>query len=827
MASFGTFLILVSLVVASGAFAASIAGARRGRRNLVEGGIGLFHTLTAMMLVASAVIVHAFVTNDYSIKYVQRYSNAEQPLFYKLASYWGGLDGSLMFWVTLLALFGSVAVHVNRVRHRILIPWVVATLAAVQMFFIVLLVVHNNPFDTYLTGAKVAGEGLNPLLQNFYMAIHPPLLYLGFVGMTIPFAFGMAALATGQLDDTWLHAVRRWTMTAWLFLSVGIALGALWAYEELGWGGYWGWDPVENASILPWFTATAFLHSVMVQERRGMLKVWNISLVIVTFFLTIFGTFMTRSGVVQSVHAFGEDPELARMFTIFMVLLLTVSFGLVIYRLPLLRSRNELDSWASKEAAFLANNWVMLFASFFILFATMFPTLAEAVRGERLTVGPPFFNKWMTPVGLILLFLTGIGPMMAWRKSTPANMRHQFLWPVGAAVATMAGVTALGVPIWASGLCFTLCAFVFTTIVQEFWRGAGVRRQTTGTDLFTALVGLFARSRRRYAGYVVHLGMVLVFFGFAGAGDGMEREEQVLLTPGQQVELPPYVVRYDGLSVTDDGRKQMVSAQVTALKDGEVFAQMAPARWFFRGREQEPTTEVALRRGLAGDLYVVLAAYDVSDQSAQLVVKVNPLVNWIWFGVGILAIGTFITLLPERTFAFATTAVPQGAVTTSLVLLLVLGGTGARLHAQHIESAETVILVPKSPLEKKLQYELICMCGTCGRKRIGECTCPVAGEMRAEVATLVAAGKTNDEIINYYVEKYGSQEPLASPIDKGFNRLAWLLPYGLGAVGVMVIGGVALRWSRRGAAAAGEAEPAASGNAALESRLDDELRDLD
>src|SRR6188474_3339946 len=309
MASLGTFIILASFVIASGAFAACIVGARRGRRPFIEGGIGLFHVVTAMMLVASALIVHAFVVGDFSIKYVQRYSDSAQPLFYKLASYWGGLDGSLMFWVTLLAIFGSVAVHVNRQRHRLLVPWVVAVISVVEMFFLFLMVVHNNPFDTYLTTAPVAGAGLSPLLQNFYMAIHPPLLYLGFVGMTIPFAFGIAALASGQLDDSWLRAIRTWTMTAWLFLTVGLSLGALWAYEELGWGGYWGWDPVENAGLLPWFTGTALLHSVIVQERRGMLKVWNVALVIVTFFLTIFGTFMTRSGVVQSVHSFGENPN--------------------------------------------------------------------------------------------------------------------------------------------------------------------------------------------------------------------------------------------------------------------------------------------------------------------------------------------------------------------------------------------------------------------------------------------------------------------------------------------------------------------------------------
>ena len=301
---------------------------------------------------------------------------------------------------------------------------------------------------------------MNPLLQNFYMAIHPPSLYTGFVAMTIPFAFGIAALITGHLDDSWLRAVRRWTMVGWLFLSFGLTLGMLWAYEELGWGGFWGWDPVENAGLLPWFTATAFLHSVMVQERRGMLRVWNVTLVIVTFFLTIFGTFMTRSGVVQSVHAFGEDRELAWMFTVFMVAILTFSFGLVIYRLPLLRSRHALDSWMSREAAFLANNWILLFSAFFVLFATMFPTLSEALRGRRLTVGPPFFNKWMLPIGLILLLLTGVGPLLAWRKSTLKNLVEQFLWPSVAAVITGVALYALGVRVWTSGMCFALCAFV-------------------------------------------------------------------------------------------------------------------------------------------------------------------------------------------------------------------------------------------------------------------------------------------------------------------------------------------------------------------------------
>ncbi|MBM3750637.1 MAG: heme lyase CcmF/NrfE family subunit [Acidimicrobiia bacterium] len=826
MATLGTFLILAAFVVAAGAFAAGIAGGRRRSLALTDGAVGLSHVLTGLTLVLSSIIVYAFVVGDYSIKYVNSYSDSAMPLFFKLTSYWGGLDGSLLFWVTLLAIFASVAIHVNRERHRLLIPWVVAVIAATQMFFLFLMVIHNNPFETHLFSTPADGRGLNPLLQNFYMIIHPPMLYLGFVGMTIPFAFGLAALITGQLDDSWLRAVRRWTMTSWLFLSLGLALGGLWAYEELGWGGYWGWDPVENAGLLPWFTATAFLHSVMVQERRGMLKVWNVSLVIMTFFLTIFGTFMTRSGIVQSVHAFGEDRELAWMFTVFMIVILTVSFGLVIWRMPLLRARNELDSWASREAAFLANNWILLFSAFFVLFATMFPTISEALRGERLTVGPPFFDKWMLPIGLMLLLLTGIGPLLAWRKSAMSNMLHQFLWPAILGVVTTGVVMYLGANFWAAGLCFGLCAWVFTTIVQEFWRGSGVRQRATGTDRFTAMIGLFARSRRRYAGYIVHLGIVLIFFGFAG--NGFKLEEQINLEPGQEVAIGDYVVKYDALKVTNDAQKQMITGHTTVTKEGAALGGMYPARWFFNGREDEPTTEVAIRRGFADDLYIVLAGYELETQRATFEVTVNPLVNWVWFGFGILGIGTILSLLPERAMAYAAAKSPAGAVTTALLMVFALGAFAPHAHAQHVENPQVVLLVPRSPDEKKARENIICMCGTCGRKRVAECTCGTADVMRQEIAALIAEGKSYDDIVDYYVTKYGSQEVLAAPIDKGFNRLAWFLPYAIGALGILVVGGVAVRWTRRGGDTTAPAAPAdTAAHQAREARLDDELRDLD
>jgi cytochrome c-type biogenesis protein CcmF len=817
MPSLGYYLLLAAFVVCAYAAGISVAGARRRSRAMIESGTGAFYLLAAIMTAASSVIVYAFVTGDYSIRYVQRYSDSTQPLFYKLTSYWGGLDGSIMFWVFLLSLFGSAAIYINRERHRELIPYVVAVISVVEMFFLLLMVVHNNPFQTYLTQNPADGAGLNPLLQNFYMAIHPPTMYLGFVGLTIPYAFGMAALITGYLDDSWLRAVRRWTMVAWLFLSIGLGLGMIWAYEELGWGGYWMWDPVENAGLLPWFTATAFLHSVMVQERRGMLRVWNVALVITTFMLTLFGTFMTRSGVVQSVHAFGDDPELARLFTIFMVSTLIFSFAWLIYRLPLLRSRNELDSWVSREAAFLVNNWILLFSAFFVLFATMFPTLSEAVTKQRITVGPPFFNQWMIPIGLVMLLLTGIGPLLAWRKSTVANLREQFLVPVVFALVIGGSVLALGVRVWSSGLCFAFSGMVLGTIAQEFWRGARVRQQTTGTDVFTALIGLVGRNKRRYGGYLVHVGIVLMFLGFAG--EGFKQKQTVEASPGQNIAIGDFTVRFDGLKVTDDGRKQMVTGQATVLRNGAELVKMYPARWFFRKHEDQPTTEVAIRRSFSEDLYIAMLDFNLSDQRASIELYVNPLINWLWFGFGMLGFGTFIALLPERAFAFADARVPAHAATASLVLLAVVLWPAAALLAQEAPHAKF------TALEERLRSEIMCTCGC--RRSLTFCgmpSCHGEAEQMTRLREYISQGKSHDAVLAAFVSDMGA-EMLMSPPDTGFNRLAWLLPYVLGSAGLVTVVFTARRWSRPTTAVAGGADVTL--DPALDARLDDELRDLD
>ncbi len=828
MASLGTFLLLAAFVICAYTAVISVVGARRGSRRLIESGVGGLYLVAALMTVATAVIVNAFLSDDFTIRYVAQESETMQPFFYKLTAYWGGLNGSIMFWVFLLSIFGSIAVFVNKERHRELIPYVVATISTVEAFFLYLMVVHKNPFATTLAATPPAdGTGLNPLLQNYWMAIHPPSLYTGFVGMTIPFAFGIAALVTGHLDDSWLRAVRRWTMFAWLFLSFGLILGMIWAYEVLGWGGYWGWDPVENAALLPWFTATAFLHSVMVQERRSMLRVWNVTLVILTFFLTIFGTFLTRSGVVQSVHAFGDDPELARLFSGFMVVILVFSFSWVIYRLPLLKARAELDSWVSREAAFLVNNWILLFSAFFVAFATMFPTLSEAVTGTRITVGPPFFNKWMLPIGLILLFLTGLGPLLAWRKSTVNNLREQFMAPGLSTLVVLVALAALGIREWAPLTCFALSTFVATTIGQEFWRGAKVRRKNTGTDMVTALIGLVARNKRRYGGYIVHVGIVLIFVGFAG--NAYKRDVTQLLKPGQSMTVGAYTVRNDQVKVIEDDQKQTIVAYVSVFKGGKQIDTMYPGKSAFRKHENEPPrTDVAIRRGVAEDLYLVMATVDPGTQSVGLNVVVNPLVDWVWLGFGVLAFGTGIALLPESTFSFAAAKLgsAEAAATTTVALFIALALFGAPrpVYAQHMDTPGAVISPPMNALEQRLRDEIGCTCGGCAHEPISKCTCSQAEQMRATLHDEVASGKTHDQIVADLVQQWGGQQFLSAPIDRGFNRLAWLFPYLLGGVGIVGIGFVAMKWSKHPAEAQADA---ASEDTAMNERLDDELRNLD
>jgi cytochrome c-type biogenesis protein CcmF len=632
---------LLALVTAG---LAAVGAARRSPR-LVEASVQALYATAGVASFSSALIIYAFLADDFSIQYVQHTSDSGMPLFYKITAFWGGLDGSLLFWALLLSVFSAMAVKANRRRHPELIPHVVWVLALCIAFFAGLLVFLKNPFEPFLIEEHVKGRGLNPLLQNAYMIIHPPSLYLGYVSQAIPFAFGMAALVTGQLDESWQQSVRRWTLFSWVFLTFGLVLGGLWAYEELGWGGYWAWDPVENAGLLPWFTCTAFLHSIMIQERRGMLRTWNISLVVLSFWLSIVGTFLTRSGVVQSVHAFGKDEQLAWTFGAFMAAILIGGFGLILYRRSLLRSRNELESIQSREFAFLLNNQILLTMAFFVLGSTIYPTVSEWM-GERVVLRETHFNHYMAPAGLALLLLMGVGPLLAWRKTSTKSLQQQFMLPLACGAVGVAIPLALGLRHALGLTCFGLCAFTLATIVQEFAKGITVARRDGKYSVVDASIRLLMKARRRYGGYLVHLGVVLVFFGFAGKSYDLERK--VNLRPGETTELRDYELRHAGLRVTEDWQREMITADIEVWKDGEMITVLHPARWWYFQIPEQPTTEVDRHMTPFEDVYASIQTVDLNEGWTQMRLFLNPLVNWIWVGTFIMLLGSAVCIGTRR-----------------------------------------------------------------------------------------------------------------------------------------------------------------------------------
>lgn len=837
MAQLGSILLVVVFLATAIAGCAGItAGLSRQRKWLHIATYGVYVN-AALLTLISTLVFFSLLSNDFSIKYVWHNSDASMPWYYKLTAYWGGLDGSVLFWAWLLSLFSALAVFLNRNRHPELIAWVIAILMGILLFFVLLLVFYKQPFAVFLVESPSKGKGLNPLLQDPYMASHPPSLYIGYVSASIPFAFGLAALITGNVDDAWLQSVRRWMLLCWYFLSQGLILGMLWAYHVLGWGGYWNWDPVENAGLLPWFTATAFLHSSIIQERRGMMKVWNVLLVILTFLLTLLGTFMTRSGIVQSVHAFGEDTQLAGLFLTCIGVWIALSFGFLIYRLPLLRSRGQLDSLLSREFAFLLNNWVLLGMAFFVIIATLFPTLSEAIKQTRITVGPPFFNRWMAPFGLLLLLLTGAAPLVAWRKASGKQLAKQFLMPVLTCALTMILLVVLvpatrttsvflreNIRLPTGLLCFGLASFVLTSLMQEFYRGARARQATTNLGFFTSLLGVVARNRRRYGGYVIHAGIVLMFVGFAG--QPYETEADVLFDKTtSKAQIGPYFLQYMGGQISQDvqrERQEEVTLQVWT--QGKNAGNIQPARWMYRASpDQPPRTIVSIRAQLKDDLYVVLTSYNENTQEASIKVFVKPLVTWIWIGFAVLLFGTVIAFLPER--------LTRGA---SLVLVLFFAFHASPGFANppnaHIAAGNENIPKPaRDDTEKSLRKQLVCMCGSCGRQTLAECSCGHAAQDRALLAKLLDEGKTPSQIVDFFVAKYPGDTVLIVPPDQGLNRLAWIIPLlGTGvALGALVWTG--LRWHQRKSKTSSKPSLPISQdpNLSYEKQLDQDLQEMD
>ena len=644
-ATIGSSALFFALVLALWGVVAPILGRRFDRPELTRSVRGAMLGQFLLVTLAAAAMIYALVTTDFSIKYVFHNTTRRTPLYYRVTGLWGALEGSLLLWEWILIIFSGVVAWIYRDRHRELYPHVLAVLSAVSAFFLLVMTVASPPFQR-LFPVPPDGRGLNPLLEDANMMTHPPLLYMGFVGLTIPYAFAMAALIAGKLDETWVVTTRRWTIAAWFFLTMGNLVGAWWSYHVLGWGGYWAWDPVENASFLPWLPATAFLHSVMIQERRRMLKVWNLSLIILAFALTIFGTFLTRSGILSSIHAFSGGP-VGAFFLVFLGLVLIVSFGLLVYRGDRLRKQPELDALLSRESTFLLNNVVLLAATFAIFFGTIFPLLAEALRGVKVSVGAPYFTWVTAPLFLALLFLMGVGPLIAWRKASADNLRRNFLVPAAAALVAGAVLAGLGVREASPLLALVLSAFVVGTIVFDVVRAMRARRATAGEGPLAALATLFRRNQRRYGGFVVHLGIVLMVIGIAGSMSYSTEREQTLRR-GEALSVGRYRVVFDGLESSQQATHVRVEGVFRVFNDERAAGTLRPALKFFP-TQQNPIGRAVLRSTLREDLYLILSGFAQRDlESATIKALVRPLVVWIWIGGVVLTLGTLLALWPYR-----------------------------------------------------------------------------------------------------------------------------------------------------------------------------------
>jgi cytochrome c-type biogenesis protein CcmF len=672
---FGSFALLLAFVCAVYAFVGGIFAIRTRHPLLIKSARQSGMATCILIFVATLSLEFLLFSDNFSTAYVVSHSNRDLSTFYKVAALWAGQEGSLLFWSTLLSVYILSVLVAYRHKNGELMPYVGVILAGVQIFFLTLNNFVENPFKTLAavsaSGAlmpftRLDGNGLNPLLQYPEMVIHPPNLYSGYTGFTIPFAFALAALLARYPGEKWIHLTRKWTMIAWCFQSVGILLGAHWAYAVLGWGGYWGWDPVENASLLPWLTGTAFLHSVMMQEKRGMMKVWNVWLVFSTFLLCILGTFLTRSGVVSSVHAFANS-HIGPWFVGFIGVILAVCFVAYFKNRDYLKTENMLDSIVSRESSFLFNNLLFLVACIAVLSGTLFPVFSEWFTNNRISVGAPFFNKVMIPIGLALLFLTGVGPLLAWRKTSMDSLKRNFVWPL--LVGAVSGMVAfvLGYREGASMLCFFLCGFVTWTIVMEFYRGAKVIRARSGMNLLLAAQELAMRNTRRYGGYVVHFGMVLIFIGLAGAA--FNTEAQKTMNVGDSLELGPYTLV---LQTADTKAEKNYTAQrmvVEVLKGNRQIMLLYPEKRQFQGNEQAAGTMVAIYSTLREDLYVVYAGMDPQANIPVIHAFLNPLVKWIWLGGVWVVMGTLLALMPNRRPGLVLTGAPQGAVVSGDVAL--------------------------------------------------------------------------------------------------------------------------------------------------------------
>ena len=637
----GQGALVVGIVLAGYGAIAAAAGAQSGRPALIESAQRAALAVFALVTACFLLLAYAFLTFDFSVRYVAHQTTLSTPFYYRVTAVWGALEGSILLWAWMLTLYTLIVVLRHR-GERDLYPWALSVMLGIIAFFLLVMTLPAPPFER-LTPVPADGRGLNPLLEDTGMITHPVALYLGFTGFTVPFAFAMAALVTGRVGDAWIRTTRRWTIVAWYFLSLGLLIGGWWSYHVLGWGGYWAWDPVENAAFMPWLTGTALLHSAMIQERRRMLKLWNISLVILTFGLTIFGTFLTRSGVIASVHAFSQG-SIGAFFLAFLGLVLLVAFGGLAWRWERLTAQGELDSILSRESAFLLNNVFLVAAAFTVFFGTVFPLLSEAIRGVKVSVGAPFFNQVNVPLFLSLIFLMGVGPLIAWRRASIDNLKRNFLGPIAIGLVAAAVLHLVGVRSTLAVLTLALALFAAATIGLDVLRGTRARLRA-GAGLARAVTGLLLRHNRRYGGFGIHLGILLVALGVTGS-QAWSVQTEATLTRGQAVEVAGYRFRFEGLSATQESTHARVVGTFTVSHGRGEPIVMRPSKKFYR-QEQAPIAGVDYRMGLTEDLYLVLGDFARDGSAATVKVLVNRLVSWIWIGGLVLTLGALLAIVPD------------------------------------------------------------------------------------------------------------------------------------------------------------------------------------
>lgn len=641
MPEIGQIALILSAVTSAYAVVMALVGKFTRKNSIVASAERAAMSTGGLLVISAATLIYSFVTRDFSLEYVASYSNRALPLIYTISGWWAGNQGSLLMWATFLSVYTLIVVVQNQHKNRELMPYVVTILQTIVFAFVMLLLTIAKPFAR-LPFTPADGKGLNPMLHNPGMYLHPPTTYLGYVGFAIPFAFAMAALLSGRLNDLWIRTTRRWTLWAWFWLTIGNLVGAWWAYYTLGWGGYWGWDPVENSSFMPWLIGTAYLHSVMIQEKKGMLKIWNMMLITMAFSLTIYGTLITRSGIINSVHTFSQSG----LGPYLIVMLFTVLAGaviLILYRLPMLQSDNELDSLVSRESAFLFNNVVLIGFAFMVLWGTTFPFISEAVTGNKITVGPPFYDQMAVPLGMGLLFLIGFCPLVAWRRASIQNLHKNFLYPLAAAfvagVLLVVGGVVKAVPLAA----FVLCVFVLATIALEFYRGTRARHNMVGEDYLTALINLIWRNKRRYGGYIVHIGIVFIFV--AVAGGPFKTEMDATLKPGQVVNVRGYSLRYQQVIEYPSAEKDTQAASMELSRGGKSLGMITPRKELYKS-EQQPWTRVAVKSSLLEDFYVIFTGVE-KDGTAGFKIIINPLMQWLWIAGFTATFGATIAFWPD------------------------------------------------------------------------------------------------------------------------------------------------------------------------------------